>query len=94
MNSFLYIGIDLPTDELLQVIISKSFSDKQINIFEPMIGGLITNAEHWTFDYKHSEELILRQFNTQSLTGLGLSECNASIEALGSLIYYVKKSSL
>ena len=67
-------------------------SDKQIDIFEPIIGGLITNAEHWTFDYKHSEELILRQFNTQSLTGLGLSECNASIEALGSLIYYVKKT--
>ena len=28
----MYIGIDLPTDDLLQVIISKSFSDRQINI--------------------------------------------------------------
>ena len=32
INSFIYIGIELPTDDLLQVIISKSFSDKQINL--------------------------------------------------------------
>ena len=30
VNSFVFIGIDLPTDELLKVIISKSFSEKQI----------------------------------------------------------------
>ena len=32
LNSFIDIGIDLPTDELLKVIITKSFSDKQINL--------------------------------------------------------------
>ena len=32
MNSFLNIGIELPTDDLLKVIISKTLSDKQISI--------------------------------------------------------------
>ena len=31
-DSFIFIGIELPTDDLLQVIISKSFSDKQITL--------------------------------------------------------------
>ena len=30
INSFLFIGIELPTDDLLKVIISKTLSDKQI----------------------------------------------------------------
>ena len=40
INSFVFIGIDLPTDDLLQVIISKSFSDRQINI-NPKISEFI-----------------------------------------------------
>ena len=32
INSFLHIGIDLPTDDLLKVIISKTLSDKQIRV--------------------------------------------------------------
>ena len=31
-NSFVNIGINLPTDELIKVIISKNFSDKQVKI--------------------------------------------------------------
>ena len=31
LRSFLFIGIELPTDELLKVIIMKTFSDKQVN---------------------------------------------------------------
>jgi chromosomal replication initiation ATPase DnaA len=42
VNSFVFIGIDLPTDDLLQVIISKSFSDKQINL-NPKISQYIIN---------------------------------------------------
>ena len=42
INSFIFIGIDLPTDDLLQVIISKSFSDKQISI-NPKISEFIIN---------------------------------------------------
>ena len=32
INSFLYIGIELPTDDLLKVIITKTLSDKQISL--------------------------------------------------------------
>ncbi len=42
INSFLYIGIDLPTDDLLKVIISKTLSDKQISI-NPRISNYIIN---------------------------------------------------
>ena len=45
INSFLYIGIDLPTDELLHVIISKSFSDKQINLNPKISDYIIKNVE-------------------------------------------------
>ena len=36
----MFIGIDLPTDDLLKVIISKSFSEKQIKL-EPKIAEYI-----------------------------------------------------
>ena len=42
INSFVYIGIDLPSDDLLHVIISKSFSEKQI-IITPKISSYIVN---------------------------------------------------
>ena len=45
INSFLYIGIELPTDDLLQVIISKSFSDKQINLNPKISQYIINNVE-------------------------------------------------
>ena len=32
MNSFIFIGIELPSDDLLKVIITKTLSDKQISI--------------------------------------------------------------
>ena len=45
LNSFVYIGIDLPTDDLLKVIISKSFSDRQININPKISEYIIKNVE-------------------------------------------------
>jgi chromosomal replication initiation ATPase DnaA len=45
LNSFIYIGIELPTDDLLQVIISKSFSDKQINLNPKISEYIIKNVE-------------------------------------------------
>jgi chromosomal replication initiation ATPase DnaA len=45
INSFVYIGIDLPTDDLLQVIISKAFSDKQINLNPKISDYIIKNIE-------------------------------------------------
>ena len=45
INSFLYIGIELPTDDLLKVIISKSLSDKQISINPKICEYIINNVE-------------------------------------------------
>ena len=45
VNSFVYIGIELPTDDLLKVIISKALSDKQINISPKISDYIIKNVE-------------------------------------------------
>ena len=45
INSFLYIGIELPTDDLLKVIITKSLSDKQISINPKISEYIINNVE-------------------------------------------------
>ena len=45
LNSFLYIGIELPTDDLLKVIISKTFSDKQISINPKISDYIIHNVD-------------------------------------------------
>ena len=44
-ESFLSLGIELPTDDLLRVIISKSFSDKQIEITPKISEYIIRNIE-------------------------------------------------
>ncbi len=45
INSFLFIGIELPTDDLLKVIISKSLSDKQIIVNQRTSEFIIKNVE-------------------------------------------------
>ena len=45
INSFLYIGIELPTDDLLKVIISKTLSEKQISINPKISDYIINNIE-------------------------------------------------
>ncbi len=45
MDSFINIGIELPTDDLLKVIISKSLSDKQINLNPRISEYIINNVE-------------------------------------------------
>ena len=44
-KSFINLGIELPTDDLLRVIISKSFSDKQIVITPKISEYIIRNIE-------------------------------------------------
>ena len=44
-KSFVNLGIELPTDDLLRVIISKSFSDKQISINPKLSDYIIKNIE-------------------------------------------------
>ena len=45
INSFVFIGIELPTDDLLKVIISKMFSDKQINLDPKISEYIIKNVD-------------------------------------------------
>ena len=45
INSFIYMGIELPTDDLLKVIISKTLSDKQISINPKISEYIIKNVE-------------------------------------------------
>ena len=56
MNSFIYIGIDLPTDDLLKVIISKNLSDKQININPKLSDYIINNVDR---SYEKIAQFIL-----------------------------------
>jgi chromosomal replication initiation ATPase DnaA len=44
-NSFVNISIDLPTDELIKVIISKNFSDKQVKIDDKLLSYILKNVE-------------------------------------------------
>ena len=39
------IGIELPTDDLLKVIIMKSFSDKQVNLEPKLCDYIIKNVD-------------------------------------------------
>ena len=45
INSFIFIGIDLPTDDLLRVIITKNLSDKQISVSSKLTDFIINNVE-------------------------------------------------
>ena len=44
-SSFVDVGIDLPTDDLLRVILTKHFSDKQIQISKRNIEYILKNIE-------------------------------------------------
>ena len=45
ISSFIFIGIELPTDDLLKVIITKTLSDKQITISPKLTSYIINNIE-------------------------------------------------
>ena len=45
LNSFLDLSINLPTDDLIRVIILKSFSDKQINISSNNLEYILKNID-------------------------------------------------
>ena len=45
INSTTIIGIDLPTDELIRVILSKNFSDKQIKVEKKHIDYIIKHID-------------------------------------------------
>ena len=45
INSFIFIGIELPTDDLLKVIIAKTLSDKQVSLNPKLTNFIINNVE-------------------------------------------------
>ncbi len=45
IDSFLEVKIDLPTDDLIRVIISKTFSDKQIDLSSKNLEFIVKNIE-------------------------------------------------
>ena len=45
ISSLIFIGIELPTDDLLKVIITKTLSDKQINVSPKLADFIINNVE-------------------------------------------------
>ena len=63
LDSFIFIGITLPTDDLLQVIISKFFSEKQIylnpKIYEYIIKNVDRSYEKMFKFLKEIDELSL-----------------------------------
>lgn len=45
INSFVFIGIELPTDDILKVLITKIFSDKQVSVSPKLIDFIINNVD-------------------------------------------------
>ena len=64
ISSFIFIGIELPTDDLLKVIITKVLSDKQIKINAKLIDFIISNIER---SYKKMFK-FLRELDELSLS--------------------------
>ena len=45
IDSFMFIGIELPNDDILRVIIAKNLSEKQIRVSSKLIDFIINNVE-------------------------------------------------
>ena len=45
INSFVFLGIELPTDDILKVLITKTLSDKQVNISPKLIDFILNNVD-------------------------------------------------
>ena len=69
INSFLFIGIELPTDDLLKVIISKTLSDKQISV-NPKISDFIINNVERSYEKMFK---FLKEVDELSLSGKSIN---------------------
>ncbi len=63
-ESFIDLGIELPTDDLLRVILTKSFSDKQIKVNVKSLEYILKNIDR---SYEKVFEFI-REVDTESLS--------------------------
>jgi len=69
-DSFINIGIDLPTDELIKVIISKNFSDKQVKIGSNLLEYILKNIDR---SYEGIFDLIDKLDNFSLSTGKSIN---------------------
>jgi chromosomal replication initiation ATPase DnaA len=69
-GSFVNVGIDLPTDELIKVIISKNFSDKQVKIDSKSLEYILKNIDR---SYKGIFNLINKLDNLSLSTGKSIN---------------------
>ena len=69
-SSFVNIGIDLPTDELIKVIISKNFSDKQVKIDNKLLEFILKNIDR---SYEGIFELIEKLDSLSLSTGKSIN---------------------
>jgi chromosomal replication initiation ATPase DnaA len=69
-SSFVNIGIDLPTDELIKVIISKNFSDKQVKIENKLLEYILKNIDR---SYDGIFELIDKLDSVSLSTGKSIN---------------------
>ena len=69
-SSFFNIGIDLPTDELIKVIISKNFSDKQVKIDIKLLEYILKNIDR---SYKSIFDLINKLDDFSLSTGKSIN---------------------
>ena len=69
-SSFVNVGIDLPTDELIQVVISKNFSDKQVKIDSKLLEYILKNIDR---SYEDIFDLIDKLDNFSLSTGKSIN---------------------
>jgi len=69
-SSFVNINIDLPTDELIKVIITKNFSDKQVKIDSKLLEYVSKNIDR---SYESIFDLVDRLDNLSLSTGKSIN---------------------
>ena len=69
-DNFLDIGIDLPTDDLIRVILTKNFSDKQVKIEAKLLEYILKNIDR---SYKDIFDLIDKLDSLSLSTGKSIN---------------------
>jgi len=69
-ENFIYNGIDLPTDDLIRVILTKNFSDKQVKIDAKLLEYILKNIHR---SYEDIFDLIDKLDNLSLSTGKSIN---------------------
>jgi chromosomal replication initiation ATPase DnaA len=69
-DSFVDVGIDLPTDDLIRVILSKNFSDKQVKIEAKLLEYILKNIDR---SYENIFDLIDKVDSLSLSTGQSIN---------------------